>query len=73
VHNATDALTAIPLWIAFAVGRRPATTRYSYGYRRAEDLAGVAIVAVIAASAAYTAWEATRRLAEPRELGTSRG
>jgi cation diffusion facilitator family transporter len=68
VHNVTDALTAIPLWIAFAVGRRPATTRYSYGYQRAEDLAGVAIVAVIAASAAYTAWEAIRRLADPREL-----
>src|SRR6266540_3828358 len=44
IHNFSDALTAIPLWIAFALGRRAATTRYTYGYGRAEDLAGVFIV-----------------------------
>lgn len=37
LHNLTDALTAIPLWIAFAVGRKPATQRYNYGFNRAED------------------------------------
>jgi cation diffusion facilitator family transporter len=68
VHNATDALTAIPLWIAFAIGRRPPTKRYSYGFDRAEDLAGIVIVAVIAASAAFAAWESIRRLADPQEL-----
>jgi cation diffusion facilitator family transporter len=68
VHNATDALSAIPLWIAFAIGRRPATKRYSYGYERAEDLAGIVIVGVIAASAVFAAWEAARRLADPRDL-----
>lgn len=65
VHNITDALTAIPLWVAFAVGRRPPTKRYSYGYQRAEDLAGIFIVLVIAASAGFAAWEAIRRLADP--------
>ncbi|HSJ85017.1 MAG TPA: cation transporter [Acidimicrobiia bacterium] len=40
IHNLTDALTAFPLWIAFAVGRRPATKRYTYGFNRAEDWAG---------------------------------
>ena len=40
LHNVSDALTAIPLWIAFAVGRRPATKRYTYGFNRAEDWAG---------------------------------
>jgi cation diffusion facilitator family transporter len=68
VHNATDALSAIPLWIAFAIGRRPATKRYSYGYERAEDLAGIVIVGVIAASAVFAAWEAARRLADPQDL-----
>lgn len=68
VHNVTDALTAIPLWIAFVIGRRPPTRRYSYGFERAEDLAGILIVAVIAASAGFAAWEAIRRLAEPREI-----
>jgi cation diffusion facilitator family transporter len=68
VHNATDALTAIPLWVAFAASRRPPTKRYSYGFDRAEDLAGIVIVAVIAASAGFAAWEAAHRLADPREV-----
>lgn len=68
VHNLTDALTAIPLWIAFAVGRRPATKRFSYGYERLEDVAGIFIVLAIAASAVFAAWEAIRRLADPREI-----
>ena len=44
LHNAADALTAVPLGVAFWAGRRPPTRRYTYGYGRAEDLAGVAIV-----------------------------
>src|SRR5829696_3081029 len=50
VHNFSDALTAVPLWIAFVVGRRAASRRYTYGYGRAEDLAGLFIVAMIALS-----------------------
>ena len=46
LHNAADALTAVPLGIAFVLGRRPPSRRYTYGYGRAEDLAGVAIVLV---------------------------
>ena len=38
IHNVADALTAVPLWIAFAVGTRPATRRYTYGFGRAEDV-----------------------------------
>src|SRR4051812_3874623 len=38
IHNLSDALTAVPLWIAFAIGRRAANRRYTYGYGRAEDL-----------------------------------
>jgi len=68
IHNVTDALTAIPLWIAFVVGRRPATKRFSYGFERAEDLAGIFIVVVIAGSAALAAFEATRRLLDPRPI-----
>jgi cation diffusion facilitator family transporter len=68
LHNATDALTAVPLGIAFVVGRRPPTRRYTYGYGRAEDLAGVVIVVVIAASSALAAYEAITRLAHPRPV-----
>ena len=65
IHNFTDALTAIPLLIAFRLGRRPANRRYTYGYHRAEDLAGLAIVAMIAVSAAFAAFEAIDRLRHP--------
>jgi divalent metal cation (Fe/Co/Zn/Cd) transporter len=41
VHNAADALTALPLGVGFTLGRRAPTRRYTYGYGRAEDLAGV--------------------------------
>jgi cation diffusion facilitator family transporter len=69
LHNAADALTALPLAVAFAVGRRPPTRRYTYGYGRAEDLAGVVIVLLMAASSAAAAWEAVSRLASPRPVG----
>lgn len=66
LHNLTDALTAIPLWIAFTLGRRHPTRRYTYGFNRAEDVAGLVIVAAIGASAILVIWESTRRLIEPR-------
>ena len=65
VHNFADAFTAIPLGFAFWLGRRPATRRFPYGYGRAEDLAGVFIVVLIAASAVFAGWEAVRRLVNP--------
>nr|WP_190199504.1 cation diffusion facilitator family transporter [Streptomyces djakartensis] len=68
VHNAADALTAVPLGIAFVLGRRAATRRFTYGYGRAEDLAGLMIVLTIAASAAFAGWTAIDRLLNPRPV-----
>jgi cation diffusion facilitator family transporter len=68
IHNAADALTAVPLGIAFVLGRRAANRRYTYGYGRAEDLAGIAIVLTIAASSALAAYEAVDRLLHPRDI-----
>lgn len=68
IHNFADALTAIPLGIAFWLGRRPATKRYTFGYGRAEDLAGVFIVAMIAVSSAVAARESVRRLMDPADV-----
>ncbi len=65
-HNFADALTAVPLAIAFSLGRRAATRRFTYGYGRAEDLAGIIIVLIIAASAAFTGYEAVKRLINPQ-------
>ncbi|MFF4697999.1 cation diffusion facilitator family transporter [Streptomyces chattanoogensis] len=68
VHNGADALTAVPLGIAFLLGRRAADRRYTYGYGRAEDLAGIAIVLTVAASAVVAAWQAVDRLVHPRDV-----
>lgn len=68
LHNVTDALTALPLWIAFRLGRRQPDRRHTYGWGRAEDVAGVLIVVAILASAAFAGWEAFRRLLDPRDV-----
>ena len=68
IHNFSDALTSIPLWIAFVLGRRVTTRSYTYGYRRAEDLSGLFIVAMIALSAILAGWESIHRLISPVEV-----
>ncbi|MFN2489517.1 MAG: cation diffusion facilitator family transporter [Actinomycetota bacterium] len=67
-HNFTDALTAAPLWIAFSLARRAPTRRFTHGYGRAEELAGIFIVAMIALSAGVAAWESIHRLLAPQEI-----
>lgn len=68
VHNFADALTAVPIGVAFLLGRRAATRRHTYGLGRAEDLAGVVVVLVIAASAAFAGWQAIDRLIDPQPV-----
>ncbi|MFF5205803.1 cation diffusion facilitator family transporter [Streptosporangium sp. NPDC000396] len=68
LHNFADALTAVPLAIAFSLGRRAATRRFTYGYGRAEDLAGIVIVLIITASAAFAGYEAVKRLITPEDV-----
>lgn len=68
VHNFSDALTSVPLWIAFVLAPRAANRRYTYGYRRAEDLAGLFIVGMIVLSAIIAGSESIQRLIDPRPL-----
>src|SRR5579872_1954925 len=68
LHNVADALTAVPLLIAFRLARRPATKRYTYGYGRAEDLGGLFVIAMIALSSVLAGWEAIDRLLHPRAV-----
>ena len=65
IHNFSDALTAVPLWIAFALGTKAATRRYTYGLGRAEDLAGLFVIAMITLSAIIAGYEAIMRLTNP--------
>lgn len=68
LHNFADALTAVPLLIAFRLSGRPPTDRYTYGYGRAEDLGGLFVIAMIALSCGLTAWESIDRLLHPRPV-----
>ncbi|MGH3726256.1 MAG: cation diffusion facilitator family transporter [Mycobacterium sp.] len=69
IHNFSDALTAVPLWLAFVLETRAATKRYTYGFGRAEDLAGLFVVLMIALSAAIAGYEAVMRLIHPVPIG----
>lgn len=68
LHNFADALTAVPLLAAFALARRAPNTRFTYGYGRAEDLAGLFVVAMITLSSALAGYEAIRRLINPEQV-----
>ena len=68
LHNAADALTAVPLWLAFRLGRRAPTSRFTHGYGKAEDAAGVAVLALIFGSAAFAGYEAIDRLIHPQKI-----
>jgi cation diffusion facilitator family transporter len=68
IHNFSDALTAVPLFIAFRLSRRPPDRRFTFGYGRAEDFAGLFIIAMITLSAVVAAWDAIDRLVHPRSI-----
>lgn len=68
VHNLGDGANSIPLLIAFALQRRVRSRRFTYGYGRTEELAGVVIVASIAISAVVAGWESIRKLIDPQPM-----
>lgn len=68
MHNFADALTAVPLLVAFTLARRAPNKRYTYGYGRAEDIGGLFVIAMITLSSALAAYEAITRLIHPRTV-----
>jgi cation diffusion facilitator family transporter len=70
VHNFGDASTAIPLWIAFSLMRRKPGGRFTYGYGRVEDLAGLVVLLLILASAVVAAYTSIDRLINPRDIAS---
>jgi len=68
IHNFGDATTSIPLWIAFALAKRGASRRFTYGYGKVEDVAGALIVLIIAFSACVAAYESVRKLIHPETI-----
>lgn len=68
LHNFADALTAVPLLVAFTLARRAPTSRYTYGYGRAEDLGGLFVIAMIGLSSGLAAYQAIDRLLHPQSV-----
>src|SRR5215217_1604494 len=68
IHNFSDALTAIPLGLAFWLSRRARNQRYTYGYGRAEDIAGVVIVLMIAFSAGEAIYQSILKIIHPQPM-----
>ena len=68
IYNFGDAATAIPLAIAFWFARKKPSGRFTFGYGRVEDLAGVAIVLTILASAIIAGYESIERLLHPQDI-----
>ena len=68
IHNFGDAATAVPLWAAFALSRRKTSKRFTYGYGRVEDLAGLVIVGIITFSAVAAGYETVQRFLYPEPV-----
>jgi cation diffusion facilitator family transporter len=68
IHNFADATTAIPLWIAFLLVRRRPTARFTYGFGRVEDFAGLLIVLIVLFSALVAGYEAIDRLVRSQPI-----
>jgi len=68
IHNFGDALTSIPLLIAFTLARWKPTKRFTYGYGRVEDIAGVFVVLMILISAIVAGYVSIDRLLHPQKV-----
>ena len=65
IHNLGDAVTAIPLGIAFLFALRKPSKIFTHGFGRVEDLAGVIIVLIILFSAIVAGYQAVDRIIHP--------
>lgn len=61
-HNVGDVAGTAALWVGFMLSRRPSSDRFTYGWRRAEDLAGLFIVLAIVVSAVLAGWDSVTAL-----------
>lgn len=67
-HVASDALAVSLALTAIWLATRPASTRQTFGFQRAEVLAAAVNGAVLLFVAAYVFWQAARRFSDPPEV-----
>ncbi len=68
LHNGVDVAGTAVVWVAFALSRRQRSSEFGYGFHRLEDLAGLVVVILIAASAGLVIYESIVAFGQQREL-----
>jgi len=69
LHNGVDIAGTAIVWVAFALTRRDRSERFSFGYHRFEDIAGLAVAFLIAASAVLVLYESAMAFGNESDLG----
>ncbi len=67
-HNFSDFTAVLVAYVANRIGRRGASTGFTFGYRRAEILAAALNVIILFAVSAFIVYEAVERLFHPQAV-----
>lgn len=68
LHNTSDALSILIAVIAFRIGLKKATEKYTYGFKRAEIIGGFVNLILLFISGIYLLVEGIFRLVEPEPI-----
>jgi len=68
LHNTSDAFSILIAVIAFKIGHKKATKKYTYGFKRAEVIGGFVNLILLFISGLYLVFEGFERLLYPRPI-----
>lgn len=68
LHNTSDAFSILIAVIAFKIGRKKASEKYTYGFKRAEIIGGFVNLILLFISGCYLLVEGIGRLINPTEI-----
>ncbi len=67
-HNFSDFTAVLIAYAAFLIGKKGASVKNTFGYRRAEVLAALVNVVILTAASGYIIYEAGKRLLHPEPV-----
>ncbi|MBW1715591.1 MAG: cation transporter [Deltaproteobacteria bacterium] len=67
-HNFSDFTAVLISYVAYRIGKRGASARNTFGYRRVEIMAAMANVVILLGAAAFIVYEAIQRFQHPEEV-----
>ena len=68
LHNTSDALSILIAVVAFKIGNKKASKKYTYGFKRAEVIGGFVNLILLFISGLYLAFEGVERLIFPKPI-----